>query len=667
MRSTRTPSLSSHRRPTRGALLAWALPLAAALLVGACAPAEDAETAAAAPEPVPEYTIEQFMGNTSVSGLSFAPDGSKVLLSMDTTGIFNAYALPVDGSEPVQLTDSTTDAVYAVSYMPDGSGILYQADQGGNELDHLYLRAADGTVTDLTPGEAHKAQFYGWSHDDSSFFVGTNERDPRFFDVYQYSTDTLERELFYQNDEGFELGGISPDQRYVALAKPYSTSDSDVFLLDRESGELTNLTEHSAGSFESNFPAAFSPDGERLLFTTDRGQEFSYLVGYDLASGERRELVRTDWDVLGGDYSKNGKYLAVWVNADARTEITVYDAASMEPVTLPDLPEAEITGVVFSKDESKIAFYGSTARSPRDVFVSTVGGGEVKQLTDTLNPAIDPDHLVTPEIVRFASYDGVEIPGLLYKPHSASAEARVPAVISIHGGPGGQSRVGYSEAVQYLVNHGYAVYAINNRGSSGYGKTFYRMDDKKHGEADLDDVVAAKKMLVDTGWIDPERIGVMGGSYGGYLTLAALTFRPEEFACGVDLFGISNWVRTMESIPPWWESFRLALYQEMGDPATDAERLRRISPLFHADQIRRPLMVLQGANDPRVLKVESDEIVAAAKANGVPVEYVLFEDEGHGFTSKENRQEAWTRILGFLDQHLAGATEPAATAGATAG
>ncbi len=204
------------------------------------------------------------------------------------------------------------------------------------------------------------------------------------------------------------------------------------------------------------------------------------------------------------------------------------------------------------------------------------------------------------------------------------------------------------------MNHGYALYAINNRGSSGYGKTFFRMDDQKHGEADLDDVVASKEMLIETGWIDPERIGVAGGSYGGYLTLAAVTFRPEEFAVGVDLFGISNWVRTMESIPPWWESFRLALYQEMGNPETDQERLRRISPLFHAKNIKRPLMVLQGANDPRVLKVESDEIVEAAKANGVPVEYVVFEDEGHGFSKKENRQEAWTAILEFLDEHLKG-------------
>jgi dipeptidyl aminopeptidase/acylaminoacyl peptidase len=210
------------------------------------------------------------------------------------------------------------------------------------------------------------------------------------------------------------------------------------------------------------------------------------------------------------------------------------------------------------------------------------------------------------------------------------------------------------------VNHGYVVLAVNNRGSSGYGKTFYKMDDQKHGEADLDDCVEAKNYLIGLGYVDPERVGIIGGSYGGYMVLAALTFRPDVFAVGVDLFGISNWVRTLESIPPWWESFRNALYEEMGDPATDKERLHRISPLFHAENIQKPLMVLQGANDPRVLKQESDEIVEAVKKNGVPVEYVLFDDEGHGFRRKENRITGYEAILVFLDEHLKGVTATAA-------
>ena len=208
--------------------------------------------------------------------------------------------------------------------------------------------------------------------------------------------------------------------------------------------------------------------------------------------------------------------------------------------------------------------------------------------------------------------------------------------------------------MQYLVNHGYVVYAINNRGSSGYGKTFYAMDDRKHGEADLGDVVASKEMLIETGYVDPNRIGIIGGSYGGYMVVAALAFEPEAFEVGVDIFGVTNWVRTLQSIPPWWEAQREALYAELGDPATDLERLERISPLFHASNIVKPMIVLQGANDPRVLQVESDEMVAAVRANGVPVEYIVFPDEGHGFRNKDNQIEGYKAILDFLELHLKG-------------
>jgi dipeptidyl aminopeptidase/acylaminoacyl peptidase len=224
----------------------------------------------------------------------------------------------------------------------------------------------------------------------------------------------------------------------------------------------------------------------------------------------------------------------------------------------------------------------------------------------------------------------------------------------VHGGPGGQSRAGYNAMLQYLVNSGYVVLRVNNRGSSGYGKTFFKLDDLKHGEDDLLDCVEAKDFLIETGYVDSDRVGIIGGSYGGYMVLAALAFQPDAFDVGVDIFGVSNWLRTLQNTPPWWAAFRDALFKEMGNPETDPEYLKRISPLFHASNIRKPLIVLQGANDPRVLKVESDEIVEAVRANGVPVEYVVFDDEGHGFTKKKNRIAGYEAIRRFLDQHLKG-------------
>jgi len=616
---------------------------------------------------VPRYPIEDFLGTTNFGGASWSPDGRKVLVSSNQSGVYNVYAIPAQGGAPVQLTSSATNAAFANGYFPRDERFLYSSDQGGNELTHVYVRETDGTAArDLTPGEKLKANFVGWAKDERSFFVGTNERDPRFFDLYEIAADQgsdYARTLLYQNDGGFEVGDVSPDKRWLALVKPRTTNDSDVWLHDRQTGQAKNITAHAGKGDVQNGVAEFSPDGRSLYLITDEGHEFAYLVRYDLAIGRRETVLKTEWDVMYATFSRGHRYLVVAINNDARTEIRLFEAATMAPVPLPALPAGAITGVTFSRDDARIAFYGSDSRNPSDLFVADVGplmNQGPTRLTRSLNPRIDPAHLVDAEVVRFASYDGVKVPGLLYRPHGAAPGARVPALVMVHGGPGGQARIGYKAMLQYLVNHGYAVFDINNRGSSGYGKTFYAMDDRRHGEADLGDVVASKRMLAETGYVDPQRIGIIGGSYGGYMVLAALAFRPEEFTVGVDIFGVANWLRTLESIPPWWESFREALYAEMGDPKTDRERLTRISPLFHASNIRRPLIVLQGANDPRVLKVESDEMVEAVRKNGVPVEYVVFPDEGHGFLKKENEMRGYRAILEFLDAHLKG--EPAAAA-----
>ena len=598
-----------------------------------------------------QYSVADFYENKEFFGASFSPDRQKILVGSNASGIWNAYAVPVAGGEPEALTSSTTNSIFPVSYFPNDARIIYSSDEGGNELAHIYVRQPDGIVKDITPGTKHVANFLAWAGDDKSFFITTNERDQRFFDVYEVKTDGLARALVYRNTDGYNVGGVSRDKRYLALVKTYTTSDADIFLHDLQKKATTNITKHT-GTI-NNFPADFSPDGTKLLFVSDSGREFASLRSYDLIDGAKAPVYEQNWDVAGGNYSKSGNYLMVGVNEDSKYATRILDARTLQPVSLPDVPTGLVRGLNVSPNDSLVAFYASDGSVPPELYVAAMGQAP-RRLTNALSPKLKREDLVVPTVVRFKSYDSLDIPGVLYRPHQASKEAKAPAMVLVHGGPGGQAQVGYFSLTQALANRGYVVFDINNRGSSGYGKTFYQMDDRKHGEADLGDVVAAKRMLAELGYVDATKIGIIGGSYGGYMTLAALTLQPDAFKVGVDLFGISNWVRTLNSVPPYWEAFREALYKELGDPKTDSARLYRISPLFNANKIKAPLMVLQGANDPRVLKVESDEIVEAAKKNGVPVEYVVFPDEGHGFVKKENEIRGYSAILSFLDQHLKG-------------
>ena len=629
------------------------------VLAAGCSDAPQQENSAPPrSDSVPTYSAEAFFQTTSYgmvggSAHAFSADGSALLVSSDKSGVFNAYRLPLDGSPATALTDSDDNAVFAVSWFPDDDRVLYTYDSGGNELNHIVVRELDGSQRDLTPGVAVKARFLGWSDDRENFYLLTTERDQRNFDVYRYATDDYSRELIYENP-GFDVAAISGDERWLALDKPRTSADSDIYVVDLkgESREPVLITPHEGNIEYTTF--MIRPDNTSLVYGTDEHGEWREAWQHDLETGEKTRLVGADWDVSYVGSSASGRYLFWGINADARTEVTIKDTKSDTEVTLPPLPPGEMRNVRFSADESHLALIVNADNSPSNVHVVDLVDGNSRQLTDALNPEIDPAHLVVSEVVRYESFDGLEIPSILYKPHGASAENPVPGLVLVHGGPGGQTRTGYRAMVQHLVNHGYAVLGANNRGSSGYGKTFYHLDDRRHGEEDLLDIVYGRKYLETLDWVDGDKVGVIGGSYGGYMTAAALAFHPEAFDVGIDIFGVTNWVRTLENIPPWWESFKESLYDEMGDPATDAERHRRISPLFHASNIIRPTLVIQGANDPRVLQVESDELVAAIQANEVPVEYIVFPDEGHGFRKRVNQITASNAYVKFLDTYLKG-------------
>ncbi len=604
-----------------------------------------------APEPkkIVQYGIDLFFQNTSIRGGYFSSDESKIAYTSDASGIYNIYEVDLSSGETSQRTQSEKESLYVLSYIPDSNALLYSADKGGNEISHLYLLNEDNSSQDLTPQVDEKAHFFGWSKDRSHFYYQSNKRDSRYFDLYKMEVGQWKSVLVYENRQNLSLQTLSNNERYFLLSKALTTSTNDFYLFDNKTRELTKISD-TPGSYSS---AGFSDDNRQFFYRTDVGKEFDYLKSYTIETGEQKVIYESDWDVMYSYLSENETYRVVGINEDGKTNLVILNIQEGTQVDFPEIPDGTITGLSISKSEQKMRLSVGSSKNPNNLYLYDLKTNTTKKLTNSLNPELNPDHLVAAEVIRFNSFDDLEIPAIYYRPLQATAQKKAPALVWVHGGPGGQSRVGYFSLIQYLVNQGYAILAVNNRGSSGYGKSFYKMDDRNHGDKDLKDCIWGKKWLQEQDYIDPDKIGIIGGSYGGYMTMAAMAFAPDEFKVGVNIFGVTNWIRTLKSIPPFWEASRKALYQELGDPYTeDSIRLKAISPLFHAEKIKNPVMVLQGANDPRVLQVESDEIVAAVQKNKVPVDYVIFPDEGHGFRKKDNQIKGYGQIKQFLDTYL---------------
>lgn len=622
-----------------------------ALLLASC------KNEPAMPKEVKQYSIEQLYNNKSISGAAFSADESKILVDANTTGIINLYELNIADTSMKPLTHSVKESLFAVDYLPGSNKFLFTADQGGNENSHIYLQSpGDTSAKDLTPWPNSANSAYGWNAAKNALYVSSNRRDPRFFDLLKVDTAGWVATMFYQNDSGYNPGVISKSERFLSLTKSITTDKNELYLYDRVNHSTKRLSNDNEASWNIE---AFEKNDSILYYTTNDGSEFTYLVKYNINSGKAEKLYETKWDVTYMSLSENEKYRTVFINEDGKNKVLLFDHATNKPIDFPEIKDGDVVGVQISPTEKNMLLTVGSSRSPQNLYAYNFDKKELKQLTQTLNSEVSTDNLVSAETVRFKSFDEKEIPAILYKPLTASKTNKVPALLWIHGGPGGQSRIGFSNQIQYLVNHGYAVLAVNNRGSSGYGKTFYKMDNKDHSNGDLKDCVWGKKWLQQQDYIDTAKIGIEGGSYGGCMVLAALAFYPNEFKVGVDLFGVANWPRTLKNIPPYWEAFKKALYDEMGDPySADSVRLRQISPLYNYEKINKPLIVFQGMNDVRVLPVESEEIVAGVKKSGVPVEYVTYANEGHGFQKKENQITTAKKTLEFLDKYLKGVTPP---------
>lgn len=347
---------------------------------------------------VRQYTIAQFMNTEGIAGASVSYDDSRILFSSNRTGIYNAYAVPVSGTDAVQITDSKDHSIFIVSWFPEDNRFLYRSDQGGNEIHHLYLHNEDGTVRDLTPDPKARAIFHGWSRDGKSFFFGSNKRDPRFMDVYEMDIATFTPTLIYRNDRGLDLHAVSPNKRYVALVKSLATNNNEMYLYDRETKELRHLSPHKGDATYS--PQTFDSDSRSLYYLTNEGSEFEFVQKYDLATGKKEKVFEAAWDVMFMDLSHRGTYRVVGINRDGRTEITVTETATGKALSLPNLPNADITGVTISRSEKLMTMSVNGSTSPSNLFVYNLETGESRQLTNTMNPEIDRADLVEAKVVN---------------------------------------------------------------------------------------------------------------------------------------------------------------------------------------------------------------------------------------------------------------------------
>ncbi|HJP94154.1 MAG TPA: prolyl oligopeptidase family serine peptidase [Pyrinomonadaceae bacterium] len=590
------------------------------------------------------------MSTTKNSGIAFSPDEEKILFTSDASGVLNAHEVKLSDRIERQLRYSSEENIQAISYLPNDERILISRDCGNRENSVLCVLDPDGKETVLTPGEEVQAYCQCWSLDQQSFYISTNERDPQVYDLYKVDARTLTRTLVYKAAENYYFCAISRDQNYILFSKSDRRADSNIFLYNVGSGEMKCLTEHDGDML--NCLPVFDRDAKAIYYITDKDKDFRYVRRLDLVSGESQCVETANGDIAWTFFSPDYRRRVTFWNDRSTTlrAMDIHDEETGSIFRLPGFSQQSITSATISPSGRRLAFYVNGDRSPGNIYVYDFETALTTQLTENLNPEIDPEDLVESETMSFRSFDNLEIPCLLWRPHDACGENPAPGLVWVHGGPGGRMEKGYKGRIQYLVNQGYVVLGVNYRGSSGFGKNFFAADHRKHGREPLWDCVAAKKYLARLDYVDPFRIGIIGSSFGGYMALAALTFHPDEFAVGVTICGLSNLVSFAKTMPKYWDGKRF--YEKLGDPEKDEELLRAISPFFHADRIKKPVMILQGATDPRCPKEQSDEMVKAIRKNGGKVEYLVYWDEAHGFRKRKNAIHAYEAIVNFLNSNL---------------
>ncbi|MHB8736364.1 MAG: S9 family peptidase [Terriglobales bacterium] len=590
-----------------------------------------------------------------IGGTTWSPDGEQVAFISNISGRQNLWVVPAAGGWPVQLTVSE-QRQSSPRWSPDGRWIAYISDYDGNEQWDLFVVSPrDGEVRNLTRTPEIAEEDPAWSPDGRHLAYIAKPRLGSTFEIETVEVDSGQIRAVTRGTAK-DLGNFhplwSPDGRRLAYTQAHATGkDSNVYAVDLATGVHRALTPHEG---EFNFSAAaWSPDGCHLLMASNivNGHENVGLL--DVGSRAITWLTREAWDVSPGSFSPSGDALTWQVNRDGNSEVMLFQRLSGSAAVLP-LPDGVNDfgggGQAFSRDGRELLCYHNGPTTPQDVWVYSLETDAARQITHSLTCGVQPADMVEPFLVHYPSTDGQwRISAFVYLPHNLERDGTHPAVVHIHGGPQAQTVNSFQRIVQVLVNRGYVVIAPNYRGSTGYGKAFQDANRFDMGGGDLADVIAAADWLAGSGYVDAHRMAVMGGSYGGYLTMMALTKAPRRWAAGVAIVPFVNWFTELEHEDPLLREYDLAT---MGDPVVNAALYRDRSPIFFVDQVEAPVLLLAGAQDPRCPPDEARQVATAIQQRGGIAELKIFENEGHGFARIENQIAAYQQVAEFLERHL---------------
>jgi dipeptidyl aminopeptidase/acylaminoacyl peptidase len=607
---------------------------------------------AAAAGVAPRYDVARYMNVRAAYAPEFLANGDLLFLS-NITGVPQAWAQPATGGWPRQLTFEQERVGTAQASVT--GDVLLAIDQGGDEHDQLYRLTPDGVLRPLTDDRGSIHRPGPWSPDGRRVVYAVNSRDRRYFDLWLLDLSGPEpvHRLLFQSDHTNHPGAWSPDGRRIIVVRNHKPSSQELLLLDLETGEATPLT-WDREDVRYHHPD-FSAGGDALYLLTDRDRDFLAPARMALGSAAIEVLDDTPWDAGCPTLSPDRGRLAYTHNVDGYSTLRVLDLATGRQMPLPDLPAGVIqAGLVngqlaWSPDGRRLAYTFHGPATPMNVWVLDLDRAAAHQVTFAPDGNIPRSRYVLPETVRYTTFDDRQIPALYYRP--AGRSGPLPVIVLVHGGPEGQSRPIYNPVAQYFVNRGYAVFLPNVRGSTGYGKAYSHLDDRRARMDSVRDLAACVEWLVERGGADKGRIAVMGASYGGFMTLAAVTNYPDLWAAGVDIVGIANFRTFLEHTGLFRRRLREAEY---GSLEEDGDFLDAISPIHKAGEIRAPMIILHGENDPRVPVGESRQIERALREHEVPVVAHYYPDEGHGLVKLPNKVHGYTAIGDFLDRHLTG-------------